>query len=115
MNAVFLVFKGACMSTTAIDRGRITARVPARVQETLETAASMVGATINQFVVQSALREAERVIELERVIHLSSRDAQRFLSALDSPPPLSAKLVAALNDHTARSNDSTGTFNWSPR
>ena len=34
------------MITTSIERGRITARVPAQIQETLEIAASMVGATV---------------------------------------------------------------------
>ena len=38
-----------------IERGRITARVPLAVQETLEVAASLTGATLNQFVVQTAL------------------------------------------------------------
>jgi uncharacterized protein (DUF1778 family) len=35
--------------------------VPLAVQETLELAASLPGATLNQFIVQTALREAERV------------------------------------------------------
>ena len=103
------------MTTATFDRGRITARVPAGVQQTLETAASMVGATLNQFVVQTALREAERIIEQERVIHLSSRDAAQFLAALDRQPRLNKKLVAALNDHKGRLNDSTGSLSWSPR
>ena len=64
------------MTTATLDRGRITARVPAGVQQTLETAASMVGATVNQFVVQSALREAERIIEQEQ-----------FARRTDSPSP----------------------------
>ena len=103
------------MTTATLDRGRITARVPASVQETLETAANMVGATVNQFIVQTALREAERIIEQERVIRLSSRDAAQFLSALDRQPRLNKKLIAALNDHKARLNDSTGTLSWAPR
>ena len=47
--------------TASLDRGRITARVPLAVQETVELAASLPGATLNQFIVQTALREAERV------------------------------------------------------
>ena len=35
------------MTATSIERGRITARVPTQVQETLEMAASMVGATVS--------------------------------------------------------------------
>ncbi|WP_066979620.1 type II toxin-antitoxin system TacA family antitoxin [Methylomonas lenta] len=103
------------MSTASIDRGRITARVPLKVQETLEMAASMVGATVNQFIVQTALREAERIIEQEREIHLSMRDSEALLKALDNPPLPNEKLLATLQDYAARRNDQTGTIGWTPR
>ena len=103
------------MTTATLDRGRITARVPLAVQETLEMAASLTGATLNQFVVQTALREAERIIEQERVIRLSARDAQAFFAALDRPLPPNAALRAALQDYTARRDDQTGTLDWAPR
>jgi uncharacterized protein (DUF1778 family) len=97
-------------------RGRITARVPPSVQETLELAAELVGATVNQFVVQVALREAEHVIEQERVIRLSKQDAETFLQALDNPPPPNDKLEAALRNYDeARRDDPTGGIDWSPR
>ena len=103
------------MTATSIERGRITARVPTQVQETLEMAASMVGATVNQFIVQTALREAERIIEQERVIRLSTRDAETFFSVLDNPPLPNDKLLATLQDYVARRNDQTGTLNWTPQ
>jgi len=104
------------MTTTTLDRGRITARVPMAVQETLEMAASLTGgATLNQFVVQTALREAERIIEQERVIRLSARDTEAFLAALDNPLPPNVALKAALEDYAARRNDQTGTLDWAPR
>lgn len=37
------------MTVTTAERGRITTRVAARVQDTLELAAAMVGATVNQY------------------------------------------------------------------
>jgi uncharacterized protein (DUF1778 family) len=103
------------MTNLSIDRGRITARVPLSVQETLETAASLTGATLNQFVVQTALREAERLIEQERVIRLSIRESEAFLAALDRPPPPNDKLKSAIEDYTTRRDDQTGTFDWAPR
>lgn len=54
---------------------RITTRVSQNVQGTLQHAADLVGAPLNQFIVQAALREAQRVIERERVVELSVRDA----------------------------------------
>ena len=103
------------MNTVTLDRGRITARVPMQVQQTLETAAGIVGATVNQFIVQTALREAERIIESERLIRLGERDAQAFFDALDNPPPPNKKLKAALQDHLARRDDRTGALDWAPR
>jgi len=107
------------MSTAALspERVRITARVPVGVQNILETAAAMCGATVNQFVVQSALREAERAIDQERMIRLSARDAERFLDALDNPaPPPASKLKTALQRHEdARLDDQGTTFAWRPR
>ena len=103
------------MTAATLDRGRITARVSASVQQTLETAASIVGATVNQFIVQTALREAERIIEQERVIRLSARDSTAFLRALDKPLPPNKKLKAALQDYAGRRDDKTGTLDWAPR
>lgn len=103
------------MATSTLDRGRITARVPLHVQETLEMAAEMVGASVNQFIVQTALREAERIIEQERVIRLSKRDLAAFLEALDGPPKPNATLETALLDYDSRSDDQTGSLNWTPR
>ena len=103
------------MLDTTIERGRVTARVPLKVQETLELAASLVGSTVNQFIVQTALREAERIIDQGRVIRLSERDTQAFLDALDRPLPPNPELLAALQDYAERRDDSTGAVDWSPR
>jgi uncharacterized protein (DUF1778 family) len=104
------------MTATTTDRGRITARVPAKIQGTLELAAAMVGATVNQFMVQTALREAERIIEQERLIRPPSPDAESFIKALENPAPPNAKLRAALKRHKGAQLDDEGTrFNWRPR
>lgn len=74
----------------------------------------MVGATVNQFVVQAALREAERIIEQERIIRLTERDFEAFLQALDAPAPLNKALTNAFQDYANRRNDQTGTLDWAP-
>lgn len=56
------------------------------MRETLEQAAELLGATVNQFVVQTAYQEAQRLLERESVIRLSQRDARRIFALLDSPP-----------------------------
>lgn len=77
-------------------RARIATRVPKNVQARLEEAAGLVGATVNQFVLQAALKEAGEIIDRERVIRLSRRDAARLMELLDNPPPPNAKLRRAL-------------------
>ena len=77
-------------------RKRITARVSDTVRVTLEQAAELLGATVNQFVVQAAYLEAQRVIERESVIRLSQKDSRKILSLLDSPPKPTKKLKDAV-------------------
>jgi len=77
-------------------RKRITARVSDNVRVTLEQAAELLGATVNQFVVQAAYQEAQRLIERESVIRLSQKDARKVLSLLDTPPKPNKKLKAAV-------------------
>ena len=77
-------------------RKRITARVSNTVRDTLEQAAELLGATVNQFVVQTAYLEAQRVIERESVIRLSQKDARVVLALLDHPPKPNQRLKAAV-------------------
>ena len=74
---------------------RITARVSEGVRDTLEQAAELLGSTVNQFVVQSAYVEAQRVIERESMIRLSQKDAEKILSLLDNPPKANKRLKDA--------------------
>ena len=53
------------MGTVIAKQDRIGARVPHEVYETLCRAAELTGATVNQFLVQAALKEAQTVIERE--------------------------------------------------
>src|ERR1017187_3591832 len=71
---------------------RLTTRITDHVQGTLQVAADLVGATMNQFVVQAALEKAERVIESESTIVLTRRESLRLLELIENPPPMNAKL-----------------------
>lgn len=80
---------------------RVTARIPAKVQEILETAAQMSGATLNQFIVQAALKEAKKIIEDERLIILSVSDADKVFSLIENPPEPNENLKAAMRNYQA--------------
>lgn len=83
------------MSTTRVEE-RLSARVPPSVRELISQAAQAVGATVNQFLVQSAVEKATEILEKERVISLSSRDAQTIFSLMESPPEPNEELKRAL-------------------
>ena len=87
------------MTTPAAAQDRIAARVPREVYQTLRRAAELSGATVNQFLVQAALKEAQAVIEREDVIRLSPRDWDWLLPLLDEPPAPNARLRAAQARH----------------
>jgi uncharacterized protein (DUF1778 family) len=78
-----------------VERGRISARVSAAVAETLNEAADLTGTTLSSFVVQAALKEAQRVIDREKTIYMSNRDVAMLLDLLDNPPPPNAALSKA--------------------
>lgn len=59
------------MASVEHERTRVTASVPAEICDQLEGAAALIGLTLSQFVVQSAVSEAQRVLDRERTIRLS--------------------------------------------
>jgi uncharacterized protein (DUF1778 family) len=64
----------------------------------MEQAAELMGATLNQFMVQVAYLEAQRVIERESVIRLSQKDARKVLSLIDTPPKPNKLLKQAVKE-----------------
>jgi uncharacterized protein (DUF1778 family) len=100
--------------TPALERERISARVPKDVRERLEEAADRTGATLNQFLVQAAIEKADQVLEREKVTRLSARDAEWVLNVLDQPPRSpNTKLQLALNSYQkATRGDPNRAFDW---
>ena len=84
------------MRTLDEEKSRITARVPSEMREALEEAARLQGATVNQFVVQAAYQEAQRILERETVIRLSQRGAQKVFAMLEHPPKPNKQLKDAV-------------------
>ena len=83
---------------------RVSARVAPKVYETLSQAAELSGATLNQFIVQSAYEKAQEIIENERFIRMTSRSTSAFFKALEQPPESTAKLKKAARLYRASDN-----------
>jgi uncharacterized protein (DUF1778 family) len=77
-------------------RKRTTARIPTNMRATLEKAAELSGSTVNQFIVQAAFQEAQRILERETVIRLSQEDSRQVLALLDAPPKPTRRLKQAV-------------------
>lgn len=78
---------------------RITARVPASVHATLEYAASLQGATLNQFLLNCAIKGAKEVIESERWLRLSIDESKVYLDLLAAPPAPNSQARAAYRSY----------------
>ena len=78
---------------------RIPARMPTAVYDRLVQAAQAVGATLNQFLVQSALEKANVILEEERVIKLSAVSSEALFAIMENPPEPNEYLKKAMQNH----------------
>jgi uncharacterized protein (DUF1778 family) len=74
---------------------RFQTRMPYHVHEKLAYAAELLGATLNQFVVQSALEKANSVLEQDKVLNLTFKDAEILFETIENPPPPNDQLIKA--------------------
>lgn len=80
---------------------RVPARMPREVYERIAAAAQAVGATLNQFLVQSALDKANDVLERERVITLATKAAETFFNLIENPPDPNDRLTEVMRRREA--------------
>jgi uncharacterized protein (DUF1778 family) len=86
------------MATGApLHRGeRLEARLSAEEKELLQRAAALEGTTLTEFVVRSARRAAEQLMQEQEMLTLTARENQALVTALLSPPAPNAALRAAM-------------------
>ncbi|NGO66025.1 DUF1778 domain-containing protein [Rhizobium daejeonense] len=73
----------------------VSLRIPAAAKAKLVRAAALRNIDLTNFVTQSALREADAVIEQAESIKVSERDFLRILDLLENPPAPNEQLRAA--------------------
>ncbi|MEZ4532159.1 MAG: DUF1778 domain-containing protein [Thermomicrobiales bacterium] len=81
--------------TTVETNKRLQIRVSPDHKARISRAAAIQGMDLTQFVTQSALREANAVIEKEERITVSERDFALIMELLENPPEPNEKLKAA--------------------
>jgi len=85
------------MPRTAVNENeRMNLRIKPEAKARLVRAAALRNTDLTNFVTQTALREADAVIQAAEVLKLSTRDYSRVLDLLENPPKPNAKLRAAI-------------------
>lgn len=87
------------MLSNTLKNERITARVSEEIRNRLAEAAAITGSTLNQFLVQAAIEKAQAIIEKERILRLSYKDAETFFEAMENPPEANERLKAAIKKY----------------
>lgn len=94
---------GVAIDKRTTERGGKTARVAIRVTEDvkfiLERAASLSGRSLSDFISNSAVSAAQKVIEEMNRLHLTEKDSVAFLDALTTSPEPNNALKAAAARH----------------
>jgi uncharacterized protein (DUF1778 family) len=89
------------MSALQSKQERLHLRLDTRAKRKIERAASYLHKTTSEFVLANALAAAETVLHEQQQIQLAEGDWDRFMDALESPPPPNGNLVSALRAHDA--------------
>ena len=83
------------MSMSGSANVRLVARIPPGVRKTIQAAANLQGAKLNQFVVQAAYQQAQDILERETILRLNREQTKRVFALLDRPKKPNAALRAA--------------------
>jgi len=75
---------------------RLQIRMSPAKKARIARAAAMQQVDLTQFVTDSALREANAVIERSEHIELTEQEYLQIMELLENPPPLNAKMKAAI-------------------
>ncbi|AXG43231.1 DUF1778 domain-containing protein [Photorhabdus laumondii subsp. laumondii] len=73
----------------------LVARTSTEIQAIIQRAADYSGATLSQFLIESAMERARNVIERTETLHFSMEGADALLAALENPPKANSKLLKA--------------------
>jgi uncharacterized protein (DUF1778 family) len=78
---------------------RISLRLSRQSKRKLERAAAYSDKTLTDFVIGTALREADTIVRSREVITLTADEWERFQDLVLNPPPPNRRLKRAFADH----------------
>lgn len=78
---------------------RIQARATKRAKDVLERAAAVRGVSLSDFVISTALEQANKTLQAHEQLELSARDSLAFAEGLINPPAPNEALSKARDHH----------------
>jgi uncharacterized protein (DUF1778 family) len=86
------------ISTTVTGKARLEARLTIEEKEFFERAAALGGfRSLTEFVIRSAKKRAEEIVNRHELVIASQRDSEVFFNAILNPEKPNKKLVSAAN------------------
>jgi uncharacterized protein (DUF1778 family) len=85
------------------ENSRLALRIRPADKAVILRAVALEGTDVTEFILRTALREAQAVIEEHEQVKLSRRDSLRVLELLENPPAPNAKLRKAARAMPERS------------
>lgn len=78
---------------------RLEARVSPDLKMRLQYAADLQGSSLSEFLLRSAEKAANEVINDNQIIKLTTEDSRKFVNALFNPPKPNSNLKKALKNY----------------
>jgi len=78
---------------------RVDIKTTKAAKATLEQAAYALGTTLSAFMLDCAMTKAREILATTNLIHLTRKESERFIAALQNPPNANKKLTQLFNTH----------------
>ena len=84
---------------------RVDIKTTKAAKATLEQAAYALGTTLSAFILDCAMPKAREVVAQSEVIHLTRKEAERFVTALEHTPEANDKLKQLFKKHSVKQHE----------
>jgi uncharacterized protein (DUF1778 family) len=83
---------------------RVDIKTTKMAKATLEQAAYSLGTTLSAFILDCAMRRAKEILGHADLIHLTRKESEHFIAALQNPPKANEKLKQLFKIHRIKQN-----------
>lgn len=84
---------------------RVDIKTTKNAKAILEQAAHALGTTLSAFMLDCAMSKAREVLAQSEWIHLTRKESERFIAALQRPPKANEKLRELFRKHTIKQHN----------